>query len=182
MDLGKQRLIMKSPLVARAFMLLFLVSTTVFVYSAVPVVAYTKSNVTSSLSSFNTELFNLLRNQTNPVDRKIHFNKEFSSSFDRLLLDAKGITDEKKRASLRNRLLSGPAPKPDFISANRKQYFYYEACQAHACDTTRLGLLYDVQNKSMCAELKVDGATEYLGNPSPAEVVLFEQLKSPGGQ
>lgn len=163
-------------------MLLFFVSTAVFAYSAVPVVAYTKPNVTFSLSPFNTELFNLLRNQKNSIDRKNHFNKDFSSSFDRLLLDAKGITNEKKRASLRNRLLSGPASKPDSISANGKQYLYYEACQAHACDTTRLGLLYDVQSKSMCAELKVDGATEYLGNPSPAEVVLFEQLKSQGDQ
>lgn len=77
---------------------------------------------------------------------------------------------------LRKRLLSGPASKPDFISANGKKYFYYEACQAHACDSTRMGLLYDVESKEMRAELTIDGALGYLGNPSLAEVDLLRQL------
>lgn len=178
MDLGKQALIVKSGLAARVLPLLFLGSTMASVYSTAIAAPYAKAGVSPTLSVFDTALFNLLRNQKNVIDGKNYFDKEFSTSFDRLLRNAPGVSDERKLAALRKCLLSGPASKPDFISANGKRYFYYEVCQAHACDSTRMGLLYDVESKAMRAELMIDGAVGYLGNPSVAEVDMLHQLRT----
>jgi hypothetical protein len=133
---------------------------------------------TPEISAYNTELFNLLLNRNNVIDGKNRFNKKFSYLFDALLVEGHAVSDSKSLNFLKKRLLSGPEPKPLYFSASRKKYIYYEACQAHACDETRLFLLYDVELRSMRAKLVVDGVARFLGGPSQQEITLLEQLKS----
>jgi hypothetical protein len=139
---------------------------------------YEVLNFTQDISVYNTELFNLLLNRNNVIDGKNRFDKKFSSQFDTLLIDGHAASDNKSLSFLKRRLLSGPEPKPLYISASGKKYVYYEACQAHACDETNLALLFDVELKSMRARLVVDGVTRFLGAPSQQEIKLLDQLKS----
>lgn len=133
----------------------------------------------ATCTAFDTELFNLLINRNSIIDGKNHFNKSFSNSFDLLLSGSKLSTPKENSASLRKRLLSGPAPKPIYISdvVTGKQYIYYEACQAHACDETNLALLYEPLSKAMRARLFANNQYEFLGNVSQQEMQLLIHLK-----
>jgi hypothetical protein len=139
---------------------------------------YTQVEVSPQFSPYNTELFNLLLNKKNIIDGINRFNKNFSKSFDDLLYTTNRMGSKTNLPLLRKKLLSGPEPKPVFVLANGKKYFYYEACQAHACNVTNLSLLYDVETRSMRAELLMDGVVELLGDPTPTEIELLHQLKS----
>jgi hypothetical protein len=140
--------------------------------------SYQQASVKPALVRYDTELFNLLINQKNIIDGKNRFDGEFSTSFDKLLKPASAVKTKKDLSFLRKRLLSGPEGRPKFLTAFGKNYFYYDACQAHACDQTNLSLLYDAESKVMHAILVVNGVSQLLGKPSPEEVKLLGQLKS----
>jgi hypothetical protein len=140
--------------------------------------SYLQEKVTPEFPSFDTELFNLLGNRANIGTGKNSFNPAFFASFNSLLREAKFAQGGKQLAFLRKRLLSGPEPGPRFLSASGKTYFYYEACQAHACDVSNISLLYETRSKSMRAILLLDGVEEFLGNPTAPEVEMLKRLKS----
>lgn len=141
---------------------------------------YAESKFDPSLVEYNTELFNLLSNKKNIIDKKNYYIKEFASMFDSTLRQSQNAKTKQDTATLKKRLLSGPASKPRLYRDNNtsKQYIYYDACQAHACDETKLGLLYEIDSKQMLARLTVHGQVEYLGKIPAPERRLLDLLQS----
>ncbi|WP_166793520.1 hypothetical protein [Pseudoduganella plicata] len=127
---------------------------------------------------FNTQLFNLLENKKNIVDGKHYYRKDFAQAFDALLASSKLSRVDENKVSLKKRLLSGPAGEPDAVTEAGKQYLYYRACQAHMCDETNLGLVYEPASGKMAASLRLNGQQEYLGTPTPAERALLERMQA----
>jgi hypothetical protein len=62
------------------------------------------------------------------------------------------------------KIMSGPEPKGKYIvTQDKNQYVYFEACQAHQCNTLTMGLLYDVQLKSAVGLLRAVCDEKWLG-------------------
>ncbi|GJI96539.1 hypothetical protein RugamoR57_32570 [Duganella caerulea] len=134
----------------------------------------------AAIAAYNTQLFSLLMNKKSPVDGKNHYQKDFDLAFDALLAKSTLAKSAKPAVPLKKRLISGPQPDPTIVQDQHsgRQYVYYEACQAHACDETNLALLYAPSSKTMLARLHLDGKDEYLGDPSPAEKTLLDHSKN----
>lgn len=141
---------------------------------------FTEKKLGADVVAYDTELFNLLSNEKNIIDNKNYYLKDFAIPFDTLLRQSQAAQTQKDAVFLKKRLLSGPASKPRAIKdgATNKMYIYYNACQAHACDTTKLGLLYEVGVRQMVAKLTVQGKAEFLGEVTPAEKDLLSYLQS----
>ena len=141
---------------------------------------FTESKLGADVAAYDTELFNLLSNEKNIIDNKNYYLKDFATLFDTLLRQAQAAQTKHAAALLKKRLLSGPASKSRAIkdSATKKMYIYYDACQAHACDETKLGLLYEAGAKQMLAKLTVRGKAEFLGELTPPEKGLLNYLQS----
>lgn len=141
---------------------------------------FTEKKLGANVVAYDTELFNLLSNEKNIIDNKNYYLKDFAMLFDTLLRQAQAAQTQKDAIFLKKRLLSGPASKPRAIKdgATNKMYIYYDACQARACDTTKLGLLYEVGVRQMMAKLTVQGKGEFLGEVTPAEKDLLSYLQS----
>ena len=141
---------------------------------------FTERKLSADVVAYNAELFNLLSNEKNIIDNKNYYLKDFAILFETLLRQSQAAQTQKEAVFLKKRLLSGPASKPRAIKdgATNKMYIYYDACQAHACDTTKLGLLYEVGVKQMVAKLTVQGKAEFLGEVTPAEKDLLSYLQS----
>lgn len=147
--------------------------------AAEPVAAKPAMTSAAQLAPYNTQLFGLLINKPSPVDGKNHYQKQFDQAFDALLAQSKLAKASKVAAPLKRRLLSGPQPDAAVVTdkAGARQYLYYEACQAHACDDTSLALLYSPASNTMRARLHMYGKDEYLGNPDAAEKALLAPPK-----
>lgn len=62
------------------------------------------------------------------------------------------------------KIMSGPESKGKYIvTQDKSQYVYFEACQAHQCNTTTMGLLYDVQLKRAVGLLRLVCDEKWLG-------------------
>ena len=141
---------------------------------------FTEKKLGADVVAYDAELFNLLSNEKNIIDNKNYYLKDFAILFDTLLRQSQAAQTQKDAVFLKKRLLSGPASKPRAIKdgATNRMYIYYSACQAHACDTTKLGLLYEVGVRQMVAKLTVQGKAEFLGEVTPAEKDLLSYLQS----
>lgn len=135
---------------------------------------------TAAVAPYHTQLFNLLINKKSLVDGKNHYRKDFDKAFDALLAQSRLAKADDVPVPLKKRLLSGPAGEPETVSepGSGRQFLFYKACQAHACDETNLGLLYEVATGNMVGVLRLDGKTEYLGNPAQPEKALLDKLKT----
>ena len=138
------------------------------------------TNIGADASAYDTELFNLLRNRKNIIDNKNYFQMDFSNKFDALLIQATSAQTKSAASELRKRLLSGPAAKARAIKdvAAQKIYFFYDACQAHDCGDTNLGLIFEPQTKRMFAKLTIRGGVEFLGTQSVEEKNLLNYMQS----
>ena len=126
---------------------------------------------------FNTQLFNLVENKKNIIDGRNYYRKEFAQAFDALLAQSKLAKADDVKVPLKKRLLSGPAGEPVAVTEAGRQYLYYRACQAHMCDETNLGLLYEPAAQKMTASLRLHGKQEHLGAPAAAERALLDRLQ-----
>lgn len=140
---------------------------------------YSESQADALFAALDTELFNLVTNRTSLSDNKNHFDRKFSISFDMLLSRSKLAKTDGNGIPIRKRLLSGPVPRPKFLTdlTTGKHYVYYEACQAHACDETRLALLYEPETNVMHARLLLDKKEEFLGEVTLSEKKILNALK-----
>lgn len=129
----------------------------------------------AQLAPYKTQLFGLLINKPSPADGKNHYQKQFDQGFDALLGQSRLAKASSVAVPLKKRLMSGPQPDAAVVTdkSGARQYLYYEACQAHACDDTNLALLYAPASKSMRVRLHIDGKDEYLGNPDATEKALL---------
>jgi len=128
---------------------------------------------------YDTQLFNLLENRKNVIDGRNYYRKDFAQAFDALLATSTLSKADDNKVSLKKRLLSGPAAEPQTASQGGKQFLYYGACQAHMCDETSLGLIYEPATGRMAASLRLNGRQEYLGAPAPAEQALLDKMMAP---
>lgn len=140
---------------------------------------FTEIKLGANYATCNSELFNLLSNRKNIIDGKNYYKKSFVVKFDELLLKSQSAKSKDEMSQLKRRLLSGPAAKPRAFKdeATQKMYIYYDACQAHACDKTNLGLLYEAESEQMIAKLTIGGQNEFLGVVSDPEKNLLNFLK-----
>jgi len=129
-------------------------------------------------AAYNTQLFNLLENKKNIIDGRNYYRKEFAQAFDALLATSKLAKADDNKVSLRKRLLSGPAAEPETVNDGDRQYLYYGACQAHMCDETNLGLVYEPASGTMVASLRLNGKLEYLGAPAAAQKALLDKMQA----
>lgn len=131
----------------------------------------------AQIAPYNTQLFSLLLNQKSPVDGKNHYQKAFDLSFDAMLAQSALARGAKAGVPLKKRLLSGPQPDAVVVpdASGTRQYVRYEACQAHACEETKLVVLYAPASQAMFGRLHLDGKDEYLGHPSAAETALLDR-------
>jgi hypothetical protein len=138
--------------------------------------AAAQSNDATSAAMYDTQLFNLVLDQNSPVDGKNHYQPKFDTAFNAMLAQSALAKRGNPGVSLRKRLLSGP--QPDAIILRNKgggqSYVYYEACQAHTCDATRLAVLYAPASNTMLGKLHLDGKDEYLGNPDASERKMLD--------
>lgn len=127
---------------------------------------------------YDTEPFNLLVNKRSLIDGKNHFSQKISHAFDELLLKTSAIKSKKDFEELRQRLLSGPAPKPRFYknSVTQSEYIFYEICQAHACNTTNLIMLYAPRSQSMAIRLSINEKVEFLEDKSASTRLCLESV------
>lgn len=148
--------------------------------AAEPVAAKPGIAPAAQLAPYDTQLFSLLINKPSPVDGKNHYQKKFDQSFDALLAQSQLAKASKVATPLKKRLMSGPQPDAAVVTdkAGGRQYLYYEACQAHACEDTSMALLYAPTSGNMRARLHIDGKDEYLGNPDAAEKALLAPQKA----
>lgn len=148
--------------------------------AAEPVAAKPDIASAAQLAPYEAQLFSLLINKRSPVDGKNHYQNQFDQSFDALLAQSQLAKASKAGTPLKKRLMSGPQPDAAVVTdkTGARQYLYYEACQAHACDDTHLALLYAPTSKNMRARLHIDGQDEYLGNPDATEKALLAPLKT----
>lgn len=154
-------------------------STSVVCAESTTIKIYSESKADTSSLALDTELFNLVTNRTSLSDNKNHFNGKFSSLFDALLSRSKFAKTDGSGITLKRRLLSGPEPKPKFLVdlTTNKQYVYYEACQAHACNESHLVLLYEPAANVMHARLLLDKKEEFLGEATLSEIKILDALK-----
>jgi hypothetical protein len=138
--------------------------------------AAAQTNDAASAAPYNTELFNLLLDQKSPVDGKNHYQKQFDTAFNTMLAQSALAKSGNPGVSLRKRLLSGPQAEAIILrnKVSGQLYVYYEACQAHMCDETRLAVLYAPASNAMLGKLHLDGKDEYLGNPGASEKRLLD--------
>lgn len=134
----------------------------------------------ADVAPYNTYLFSLLTNKKSLADGKNHYQQGFDQSFDAMLAASPLAKAAAPGVSLKKRLLSGPQPEPVLVQdkGTGRQYVYYEACQAHACDETSLALLYAPSSKRMVGRLRLDGKVAYPGDPTAAEKTLLDQTGS----
>lgn len=148
--------------------------------AAEPVAAKSQIATAVQLLPYKTQLFALLINKPGPVDGKNHYQAQFDQGFDALLRQSRLAKASNVAVPLKKRLMSGPQPDAAVVTDKwgARQYLYYEACQAHACDDTNLALLYAPASKIMRARLHIDGRDEYLGNPDATERALLASPKA----
>lgn len=105
-------------------------------------------------------------------------HNDFAQRFDTLLRTSSLVPSRVSAKTLKKRLLSGPQPLPKLVRDrySGNEYFYYRACQAHACNETNLGLLYHPESRRMLGQLTVDTQTETLGDASESEKSLLRAL------
>ena len=148
------------------------------------ITGFTEIKSSPHYAPYDRELFSLVVNRKNVIDDKNYFQKSFAATFNALLSQSDSAPSKQNLSQLKKRLLSGPAAKPQAFNENAtgKKYFYYEACQAHACDETKLGLLYETRSKAMVARLSVKGKEEFLGRFSESEKNLLLSLGAPAAK
>jgi len=134
----------------------------------------------AALAPYQTQLFNLLTNGKSILDKKNYHQPAFSARFDALLASSSLAKADKTGVSLKKRLLSGPAAEGAVLTGlpGGRQFLYYDACQAHRCDDTSLGLLFDPASGRMVGKLNLDKQSEYLGAPSESEKRLLQRAES----
>ena len=134
----------------------------------------------AAVAPYETQLFNLLMNQRSILDKKNYYQPAFAAQFDALLASSALAKADKTKVSLKKRLLSGPASAGSVVTdlPSGRQFLYYDACQAHRCDDTSLGLLFDPVSRRMIGKLNLDKQSEYLGAPSDSEKHLLQRAES----
>lgn len=126
----------------------------------------------SDLWRYKTQIFNLfdefsVDSRTNERQYDAEFVNRFRAALKPYLkLDPK----------LERKLFSGPGPEGSYLEIGGRRYLFYTICQAHACNTTNLALLYQPDAKKITGRIQYKCNLYPLNSPAPAEAVAIEAL------
>lgn len=118
-----------------------------------------------------TYLFTLVKPDGNAVDGCGRYDAKVAGAFDALLADMGQAGGPK----LRQRLLSGPSAAGRPLQVEGRTWWYYTACQAHQCNSTRLTLLFDAERATMVGRLVTRCEAWWPGDPDPAQRAVIER-------
>ncbi|WMJ69520.1 Ivy family c-type lysozyme inhibitor [Stenotrophomonas sp. 24(2023)] len=118
-----------------------------------------------------TYLFTLVKPDGNAVDGCGRYDAKVAGAFDALLADMGQAGGPK----LRQRLLSGPSAAGRPLQVEGRTWWYYTACQAHQCNSTRLTLLFDAERATMVGRLVTRCQAWWPGDPDPEQRAVIER-------
>lgn len=126
----------------------------------------------NELERYKTQIFNLFdKSSVDSRTRVRHYDEEFVKQFKTAL---KPYLKLDRR--LERKLFSGPAPDGTYIAIDGTHYIFYTICQAHACNTTNLALLYQPDEKKIIGRLQYKCDLYPLNSPRPEEASAIEAL------
>lgn len=134
--------------------------------------AYRPLPFPSDLERYETPIFNLfdkdaVDSRTGERQYDIDFVRQFKTVIKPYLnLDSK----------LERKLFSGPAPEGSYIEIRGIRYLFYTICQAHACNTTNIAILYQPTTKKISGRLQYKCGVFPLNSPQPNEAAAIEAL------
>lgn len=126
----------------------------------------------SELERYKTQIFNLfdktsVDSRTGEHQYDEAFVKQFKTALKPYLdLDPK----------LERKLFSGPAPEGIYVELGDAHYLFYTICQAHACKTTNLAILYQPGVNRLSGRLQYKCRLYPLNRPRPAEAAAIDSL------
>lgn len=134
--------------------------------------AYQSSPFPDELKHYKTQVFNLF--DKSAVDRDTKrplYDAMFVQQFEAALKPYLKLD-----RMLEKKLLSGPAPAGKYIEINGKHYLFYTICQAHACNTTNIAVLYQHDTKKIVGRLQYKCDIYFINEPASSEVNAVNDL------
>lgn len=126
----------------------------------------------TELKRYETQLFNLFdKSSVDSRTHERHYDAEFVKQF-KAALEPYLKLDSK----LERKLFSGPGTEGAYIEIDGTRYLFYTICQAHACNTTNLAILYQPDIKKFTGRLQYKCHLYPLNSPQPVEVTAIEAL------
>lgn len=124
------------------------------------------------LKHYKTQVFNLLdKSAMDPNTKRPLYDATFVRQFETALKPYLKLDRQ-----LEKKLLSGPAPEGKYIEINGKHYLFYKICQAHACNTTNIAVLYQYDTKKIVGRLQYKCDIHLLNEPTSSEINAVNDL------
>lgn len=126
----------------------------------------------TALKRYETQIFNLFdKSSVDSRTREPYYDGDFVKQFKAALKPYLKLDPK-----LEKKLFSGPAPDGAYIEIDGTRYIFYAICQAHACNTTSLAVLYQPDIKRLAGRLQYKCDQYPLNSPQPAEASAIEAL------
>ncbi len=126
----------------------------------------------TGLERYKTQIFNLFdKSSVDNRTREPHYDAEFVKQFKAALKPYLKLDPKLER-----KLFSGPGPDGTYIEIDGTRYLFYTICQAHACNTTSLAVLYQPDARRLTGRLQYKCERHPLNNPRPEEASAIEAL------
>ena len=118
-----------------------------------------------------TYLFDLIDGTNKMHIVKLLGVPDYASAFKQLTIE-----QTKKDRRFVERLTSGPSTRGEVASTRQGQSIVHTTCQAHACNMTRLGVLYAPESGRMVGLLWDNCSLTQLGTPSTQEIEILARV------
>lgn len=126
----------------------------------------------TELKRYETQIFNLFdQSSVDSRTHERHYDAEFVKQFNAALKPYLKLDPKLER-----KLFSGPGAEGAYIEIDGTCYLFYTICQAHACNTTNLAILYQPDAKKLTGRLQYKCDLYPLNSPQPVEVTAIEAL------
>lgn len=126
-----------------------------------------------SLKRYEIEIFRLVdaSHSIDPNNKISYYDPHLSQQFDSI---TKSFSNLDKR--LKQKLLSGPAPRGKYLESGDNRYILYSACQAHWCNVTNVYMLYQPEKQRMVGRLLYACEAHEFGGPNNSEMEVINQI------
>lgn len=126
-----------------------------------------------SLKHYEIEIFRLVdaSHSTDPQTKTSYYDPHLSQQFNAI---AKSFSNLDKR--LKQKLLSGPAPRGKYVEIGDNHYILYSICEAHWCNVTNIYMLYQPEKQRMVGRLLYACDTHEFGAPNNKELEAINQI------
>jgi len=134
--------------------------------------AYQLSPFPNELKHYKTQVFNLFdKSAVDQNTKRPLYDATFVQQFEAALKPYLKLD-----RMLEKKLLSGPASEGKYIEINGKPYLFYTICQAHACNTTNIAVLYQHDTKKIVGRLQYKCDIHLLNDPTSSEINTVNNL------